>query len=158
VTLSLECPNVRADIGGHLCVRILRRGRLPENPRRFAPPRTTGRSSNSPGASTGRWLPPTCRGALRPMWQVKRARCRCAQRRGSFVCGGHLQCPHCHHFDRFAEQMGGGSHQAGSSSAAGPDTTTERYYWAQCVKDETMASRLRRRSRSRRGDSASSST
>ena len=35
--------------------------------------------------------------------------------------------------------MGGGSHQAGSSSNAGPDTTTERYYWAQCVKDETMA-------------------
>ena len=50
-----------------------------------------------------------------------------------------LQCPHDSYFDRFAEQMGGGSHQAGSSSTAGPDTTTERYYWAQCVKDETMA-------------------
>jgi uncharacterized iron-regulated protein len=46
-----------------------------------------------------------------------------------------LQCPHDAYFDRFAEQMGG--HQ--SSSASGADTTTERYYWAQCVKDETMA-------------------
>jgi uncharacterized iron-regulated protein len=46
-----------------------------------------------------------------------------------------LQCPHDAYFDRFAEQMGG--HQ--SSSASSADTTTERYYWAQCVKDETMA-------------------
>jgi uncharacterized iron-regulated protein len=45
-----------------------------------------------------------------------------------------LQCPHDAYFDRFAEQMGG--HQSSGSSA---DTTTERYYWAQCVKDETMA-------------------
>ncbi len=50
-----------------------------------------------------------------------------------------LQCPHDSYFDRFAEQMGGGSHQAGSSATAGPDTPTDRYYWAQCVKDETMA-------------------
>jgi uncharacterized iron-regulated protein len=46
-----------------------------------------------------------------------------------------LQCPHDAYFDRFAEQMGG--HQSSSGSSA--DTTTERYYWAQCVKDETMA-------------------
>jgi len=45
-----------------------------------------------------------------------------------------LQCPHDAYFDRFAEQMGG--HQSSGSSA---DTTTERYYWAQCIKDETMA-------------------
>jgi len=44
-----------------------------------------------------------------------------------------LQCPHDTYFDRFAEEMGG--HQSGSSA----DNTTERYYWAQCVKDETMA-------------------
>jgi len=46
-----------------------------------------------------------------------------------------LQCPHDAYFDRFAEQMGG--HQ--SSSSASADVTTERYYLAQCVKDETMA-------------------
>jgi uncharacterized iron-regulated protein len=46
-----------------------------------------------------------------------------------------LQCPHDAYFDRFAEQMGG--HQP--SSSAGADITTDRYYWAQCVKDETMA-------------------
>lgn len=50
-----------------------------------------------------------------------------------------LQCPHDTYFDRFAGQMGSGAHQSGASSAAGTDTTTERYYWAQCVKDETMA-------------------
>ena len=47
-----------------------------------------------------------------------------------------LQCPHDSYFDRFAEQMGG--HSAGASGAAG-DASTERYFWAQCVKDETMA-------------------
>ena len=57
-----------------------------------------------------------------------------------------LLCPHDDYFARFAEQMGG--HPAGSgpgpapgspSGSAAADTTTERYYWAQCVKDETMA-------------------
>ena len=45
-----------------------------------------------------------------------------------------LQCPHDAYFERFAEQMGG--HQSSGSAA---DTNTDRYYWAQCVKDETMA-------------------
>ena len=52
-----------------------------------------------------------------------------------------LQCPHDDYFTRFAESMG--THPtAGSGSGAGgsaADSTTERYYWAQCVKDETMA-------------------
>ena len=47
-----------------------------------------------------------------------------------------LQCPHDAYYDRFAEQMGG--HQPGSSQS-GTDSTTERYYLAQCIKDETMA-------------------
>lgn len=47
-----------------------------------------------------------------------------------------LQCPHDDYFDRFAEQMG--AHPASSGSTT-TDTATERYYWAQCVKDETMA-------------------
>ena len=46
-----------------------------------------------------------------------------------------LQCPHDTYFDRFSEQMGG--HQSSSGSAG--DTTTDRYYLAQCIKDETMA-------------------
>lgn len=48
-----------------------------------------------------------------------------------------LQCPHDDYFDRFAEQMGG--HQSGSAPTTSSDSTTERYYWAQCIKDETMA-------------------
>ncbi|HEU4938111.1 MAG TPA: ChaN family lipoprotein [Vicinamibacterales bacterium] len=51
------------------------------------------------------------------------------------LAAAELQCPHDAYFNRFAEQMGG--HQASSGSK--PDTTTERYYWAQCIKDETMA-------------------
>jgi len=49
-----------------------------------------------------------------------------------------LQCPFDDYFDRFAKSMG--------SHPAAPDETpedqraiTERYYWSQCVKDETMA-------------------
>jgi uncharacterized iron-regulated protein len=41
-----------------------------------------------------------------------------------------LQCPHDGYYARFAEEMGG---------HPGADGTTDRYYWAQCVKDETMA-------------------
>ena len=48
-----------------------------------------------------------------------------------------LECPHDGYFDRFSEQMG--SHQAPGATAAAASDTTERYYWAQCVKDETMA-------------------
>ena len=47
-----------------------------------------------------------------------------------------LQCPRDGYFDRFVEQMGGHSPSASGATA---DSTTERYYWAQCVKDETMA-------------------
>ena len=50
-----------------------------------------------------------------------------------------VQCPHDSYFDRFAEQMGSGGHQSGSTSASAASTATERYYWAQCIKDETMA-------------------
>ena len=48
-----------------------------------------------------------------------------------------LQCPRGPYFDRFAEQMG--SHQAPGATTSTDDAATERYYWAQCVKDETMA-------------------
>jgi len=48
-----------------------------------------------------------------------------------------LECPTDSYFDRFAETMTG--HPAGEQTAEQQRATTERYYWAQCVKDETMA-------------------
>ena len=51
-----------------------------------------------------------------------------------------LQCPLDGYFDRFAESMG--NHPAPGSDAQSADVqraTTERYYFSQCVKDETMA-------------------
>ncbi len=45
-----------------------------------------------------------------------------------------LRCPRDAYFDRFAATMSG--HDA---SADAQKTTTERYYFSQCVKDETMA-------------------
>jgi uncharacterized iron-regulated protein len=47
-----------------------------------------------------------------------------------------LQCPRDGYFDRFAATMSG--HQA-TGSADDQKNTTERYYFSQCVKDETMA-------------------
>lgn len=47
-----------------------------------------------------------------------------------------LRCPRDAYFDRFAATMSG--HQS-TGTAEGPRTTTERYYFSQCVKDETMA-------------------
>jgi uncharacterized iron-regulated protein len=47
-----------------------------------------------------------------------------------------LQCPEDAYFKRFADQMG--NHAAGATIDE-KRATTERYYWSQCVKDETMA-------------------
>jgi uncharacterized iron-regulated protein len=47
-----------------------------------------------------------------------------------------LRCPRDSYFDRFAATMSG--HQTGGS-AEDQRNTTERYYFSQCVKDETMA-------------------
>jgi uncharacterized iron-regulated protein len=47
-----------------------------------------------------------------------------------------VECPHDTYFNRFSEEMGG--HSPPATSGAAKDTK-ERYYWAQCVKDETMA-------------------
>ena len=47
-----------------------------------------------------------------------------------------LRCPQDGYFDRFAATMGG--HQA-TGSTDDQKKTTERYYFSQCVKDETMA-------------------
>ena len=47
-----------------------------------------------------------------------------------------LQCPHDAYFDRFAGQMG--AHPSDAPGVAN-DGSIERYYLAQCLKDETMA-------------------
>jgi uncharacterized iron-regulated protein len=47
-----------------------------------------------------------------------------------------VRCPRDGYFDRFAATMGG--HQT-TGSAEDQKNTTERYYFSQCVKDETMA-------------------
>ena len=48
-----------------------------------------------------------------------------------------LQCPLDTYFDRFAESMS--AHPAPNQSADEKKAMAERYYWSQCVKDETMA-------------------
>jgi uncharacterized iron-regulated protein len=48
-----------------------------------------------------------------------------------------VQCPRDTYFDRFAEQMG--NHKTPGAPGSTAAAATERYYWAQCVKDETMA-------------------
>ena len=48
-----------------------------------------------------------------------------------------LQCPLDDYFARFKESMG--SHPSGNKTPEEQAQTMERYYWAQCVKDETMA-------------------
>jgi uncharacterized iron-regulated protein len=48
-----------------------------------------------------------------------------------------LQCPHDGYYDRFAGQMG--AHGNPDDAPATARDATDRYYWAQCVKDETMA-------------------
>jgi uncharacterized iron-regulated protein len=47
-----------------------------------------------------------------------------------------LQCPLDGYFDRFTESMG--SHPAGNQTPEQQKATMERYYWSQCLKDETM--------------------
>lgn len=48
-----------------------------------------------------------------------------------------LQCPRDTYFDRFAGTMS--AHPVPGQDAKAAEETTVRYYWAQCVKDETMA-------------------
>ena len=48
-----------------------------------------------------------------------------------------LHCPLDTYFDRFAESMS--AHPAPDQTADEKKAMAERYYWSQCVKDETMA-------------------
>jgi uncharacterized iron-regulated protein len=51
-----------------------------------------------------------------------------------------VQCPRDAYFDRFAATMSGHDGAGGTKVAAAErQATTERYYFSQCVKDETMA-------------------
>ena len=51
-----------------------------------------------------------------------------------------LKCPKDAYFDRFAETMSGhDGPDAPKASTEEQRATTERYYFSQCVKDETMA-------------------
>jgi uncharacterized iron-regulated protein len=65
-----------------------------------------------------------------------------------------LQCPRDAYFDRFTSAMTEHS-PSGSGMPAPPSdeqrATTERYYWAQCGKDETMAESIARASEARAG-------
>ena len=65
-----------------------------------------------------------------------------------------LQCPHDVYFDRFTNAMTDHSPSADGKPAASTDeqrATTDRYYWAQCSKDETMAESIARASEARAG-------
>jgi len=56
------------------------------------------------------------------------------------LVGGNLQCPLDAYFERFSQSMG--SHPASGTektSSGERKATAERYYFSQCVKDETMA-------------------
>lgn len=48
-----------------------------------------------------------------------------------------LQCPRDAYYERFATQMG--DHPGPGADPKAAAEATERYYWSQCVKDETMA-------------------
>ena len=48
-----------------------------------------------------------------------------------------LQCPLDGYFDRFADTMKG--HPGGTQTPEQQRQTLEKYYWSQCIKDETMA-------------------
>ena len=60
-----------------------------------------------------------------------------------------LQCPLDGYFDRFAATMT--SHPGGTQTPEQQRAALERYYWSQCVKDETMAESIAAASAKRTG-------
>jgi uncharacterized iron-regulated protein len=69
-----------------------------------------------------------------------------------------LQCPHDAYFARFSQAMNGHGAGAAKTAPSAPPTdeqrtTTDRYYWSQCVKDETMAESLAKAVADRAGKS-----
>ena len=61
-----------------------------------------------------------------------------------------LQCPRDAYFDRFTQAMSGHASGDGKQTAATAEpsaeqrASTDRYYWSQCLKDETMAESIAR--------------
>ena len=55
-----------------------------------------------------------------------------------------LQCPRDDYFDRFAKTMSGHPMGDGPDAAATKAATIERYYYAQCLKDEVMGESIAR--------------
>jgi uncharacterized iron-regulated protein len=55
-----------------------------------------------------------------------------------------LQCPRDAYFDRFAKTMSGHPMGEGPDAAAAQAATIERYYYAQCLKDEVMGESIAR--------------
>jgi uncharacterized iron-regulated protein len=65
-----------------------------------------------------------------------------------------LQCPHDAYFDRFTSAMTDHTPGEGARPATATQeqrATNDRYYWAQCSKDETMAESIARASEARAG-------
>ena len=91
------------------------------------------------GSAAGQSLPRTCR-VVSPQRSRSPARRRSAQLSETptvrYVARD-LECPRDAYFDRFAATMSG--HPGATQTADEKQAMTERYYWAQCVKDETMA-------------------
>lgn len=68
------------------------------------------------------------------------------------LVAGDLQCPRDAYFDRFTSAMTDHSPTGSGKPAPASDeqrATNERYYWAQCGKDETMAESIARASEAR---------
>jgi uncharacterized iron-regulated protein len=70
-----------------------------------------------------------------------------------------LECPHDAYFARFVEAMTEHSPSNSKATAAAPApprgeqrATTDRYYWSQCAKDETMAESVTRAVTARSGN------
>lgn len=60
-----------------------------------------------------------------------------------------VQCPADEYFERFVKTMSG--HPAGTQTPEQQRAMVERYYWAQCVKDETMAESIAAALKTRQG-------
>ena len=102
-------------------------------------------------ARAGRSSRPTCRaGSPRPS-RSRGAGDRTTAAADRALVAAQLECPHDAYFARFTEAMT--DHSPPENKASEPDlrrrpaeqrATTDRYYWSQCAKDETMAESVAR--------------
>ena len=144
VTVSLEMfeRDVQPALDDYLAGTVTRGG-VPEGQRgrgRATRP-TIGRWSSSRRTGAGRWSPPTCRagiasdvakGGLAPL----STRCR---RGPGARSRSDLQCPQRRVLRPLRRDDGRPPGRERDRATPTPRATLERYYLAQCVKDETMA-------------------